>query len=316
MVQPWVWPAFATNLPVVAINGFFLESIEALSAFFFLKYHPALKDVRDWKGIVAFGLGFGCGEAITLGVIFFSSISIPYSLDFVVGEVIFGAFVGRIFATIGTHLCSACFLGFFLISRKKRDLILGVLSKSLAASMGIVLFIAKDFELLVGALALVLFIYPAFWISVVLYLKKKEGIVDEMSRKPFRMNRVNILIPGIILFLFFFVWSRIIEPALNLPLILTVFSEVGLFFALTIVLYPILKKMRNATSTEIAVAGAASLALAVGVQNLIFGMESLDLSISLSYQLPVFLLIATIPFLGVICAIGVYRVLIRKRLEK
>jgi hypothetical protein len=129
------------------------------------------------------------------------------------------------------------------------------------------------------------------------------------------MDRINILIPGIILFLFFFVWSKIIEPALNLPIILTVFSEVGLFFALTIVLYPILK-MRNATSTEIMVAGAASLALAVGVQNLIFGMELLDLSISLSYQLPVFLLIATIPFLGVMCAIGVYRVLIKKRLEK
>ncbi|MDD3699732.1 MAG: YhfC family glutamic-type intramembrane protease, partial [Atribacterota bacterium] len=81
-IQNLNWPIFYTNIPLMVINTTILEAIEVLSAFLFLKYHPALKEARDWKSIVGFGLGFGCGEAITLGVIFLSSISIPFSLEF------------------------------------------------------------------------------------------------------------------------------------------------------------------------------------------------------------------------------------------
>jgi len=61
-----------------------------------------------------------------------------------------------------------------------------------------------------------------------------------------------------------------------------------------------LGKYRNASATEVAVGGAIALTLYTGVQNI---MMSLQPNAG-------FLAIAMFPFFGILCATGVYRLLI------
>lgn len=153
------------------INSTILETAEVLSAFFFLKYHPALKDVRNWKSIVAFGLGFGCGEALTLEVILLSSISVPFSLDFIVRGVFLGGIVERLSA-IAIHLSSTCFLAFFLITRKKSDFIMGLLSKDLTIAITTIFSVVLPLALLphLALFELIIAIYAIFWVVVLLHV--------------------------------------------------------------------------------------------------------------------------------------------------
>ena len=177
-VQVLNWPIFYTNVSLMVINVTILETTEVLSAFFFLKYHPTLKEVRDWKGIVAFSLGFGCGEALTMGVVLLSSISVPFSLEFIIGSVFLGGFIERLSA-IAIHLSSACFLALFLINRKKSDFVLGLLSKDLCATMAAVLTVTSLPWALLPSITFVesiFVIYAIFWIVVLLYTKRKEEI--------------------------------------------------------------------------------------------------------------------------------------------
>jgi len=303
-IQGLNWPVFFTNPSLMIINSTILETIEVLSAFFFLKYHPALKDVRNWKGIVAFGLGFGCGEALTLGVILLSSISVPFSLEFIVRGVFLGGIVERLSA-IAIHLSSACFLAFFLITRKKSDFIMGLLSKDLTIAITTIFSVVLPLALLphLALFELIIAIYAIFWIVVLLHVRRKEEIPEELPEHAIKikMDSVNVLIPAVVFFFSLYLWSKIITPALTLSPFLKVLSQIVFFFFVTIAIYSTLGKIRNASATEVLVAGATSLTLYIGVQNIICGLE----------PNAGFLVIAMIPFFGVLCAAGVYKFLIR-----
>ena len=307
-VQVLNWPIFYTNASLMVINSTILETLEVLSVFFFLKYHPALRNVRNWKGIVAFGLGFGCGEALTIGVVFLSSISVPFSLDFIVGVVFLSGFVERLSA-IAIHLSSACFLAFFLINRKKSDFVLGLLSKDLCATIAAVLTATSlPWALLpiITFMESIFVIYAIFWIVVLLYIKRKREITKELPKQAVKIDRVNVLIPAVIFFFFLYLWSEIIAPTLTLSSLSRIFSQIGLFSLITIVVYPVLERTRSASATEITVAGAVAFSLYIGVQNIIT-----DLVPTVG-----FLNKPMMPFFGVLCAVGVYRFLIRTRIEK
>ena len=305
-IQNLNWPIFYTNIPLMVINTTILEAIEVLSAFLFLKYHPALKEARDWKSIVGFGLGFGCGEAITLGVIFLSSISIPFSLEFMVGGVLLSGFVERLSA-IAIHLSSACFLALFIVNSKKSYFIMGLLSKILSATMAAIFQVASlpwGLLLSIAFMEIAFAVYAIFWILILLYVRKKEGITEELPpEQVVKIDRLNVLILSVIFFFFMYVWSIILKPLLTLPPFLHILSQVGLFFLVTIIIYPLLGKCRNASATEVAVGGAIALTLYTGAQNIIMSLQ----------PNAGFLTIAMFPFFGIICATGVYRLLIPTR---
>ena len=215
-----------------------------------------------------------------------------------------GGIVERLSA-IAIHLSSACFLAFFLITRKKSDFIMGLLSKDLTIAITTIFSVVLPLALLphLALFELIIAIYAIFWIVVLLHVRRKEGIPEELPEHAIKikMDSVNVLIPAVVFFFSLYLWSKIITPALTLSPFLKVLSQIVFFFFVTIAIYSTLGKIRNASATEVLVAGATSLTLYVGVQNIICGLE----------PNAGFLVIAMMPFFGVLCAAGVYKFLIQ-----
>lgn len=304
--QLLLWPAFFTDPAVLVINNTVLETIEVISAYMFLKYHPALKDVRDWKSIVAFGLGFGGGEAITLGVTYFSTPPVGFSLEFLVGSVFLAGVVERL-AAMGIHLASAAFLAFFLIDQKTSNFIMGLLSKDLSATIaGLFIVLSSLSEsLFSGAIIeLVFVVYAVFWIAIMLYVRKKQEIPEELPERSTRpINSVNVLTAAIVFFVSFYLWSQVIGPALTWPVLLSLVAVIVLFFMVTVVAYLILGTTKGASTTEILAAGAAALTVCVGAHSVLTGSEGGTISLTS----------AMIPFFGILCAAGVCALLTPSR---
>jgi hypothetical protein len=292
------YPVLQTGIFQV-INSTLLETTEVISAFLFLKYHPALRDGRDWKSMVAFGLGFGCGEALTLGVLCLSLMPVPFSLGFAGNAFLVG--LERLSAT-GIHLSSACFLAFFLVNRKTSDFIMGLLSKDLSATIAAIYGVVSlplEPSASFALIQLIFVIYAVFWMAVLLYVRSREAIPEELPRQAIKTDGVNVLIPAVVFFLAFYLWS-IMAPPLTLSLLFIIISsEIGLFFLVTIAVYGVLGKIRGASATEVLVAGAISLTLGVEVRNIVMSVEPSAASLT----------VATLPFFGVLCAAGVYKLL-------
>jgi len=290
------FPDLFTNGIYLVINSTALETIEVISAFLFLAYLPALRDVRDWVSIVAFGLGFGCGEALTLGLVALSSINVPISLTFIAGDVFLGGFVERLAAT-GIHLSSAAFLAFFLINRKARDFILGLVSKDLTASIATVFcVISLPFVLLLNSalIELVFVVYAAFLIAVLLYIKKRDNIPEDLPRREISVNYGHILVAAVVFFCSMSFWT-FSNPVSKTSPIIGMAAILGFVFAITIAIYLISRLMRNITTTELVIGSAASLTVFVAILNIIYGLGQNAVAL---------LEIATIPFFGALCAAG------------
>jgi hypothetical protein len=292
------WPVLQTGAFKV-INDALIETTEVISAFLFLKYHPALRDGRDWKSMVAFGLGFGCGEALTLGVTYLSLMPVPFSLELVGSAFLVG--LERLSAT-AIHLSSACFLAFFLVNRKKSNFIMGLLSKDLSAAIAAVYGVVPlPLEPLasLALIQLIFVIYAVFWMAVLLYVRSREAIPEELPRQAIKTDGVNVLIPAVMFSLAFYLWSTMAPPLTLSLLFVIILSEIGFFFLVTIAVYGILGKIRGASATEVLVAGAISLTLCVGVRSIVMSAE----------PSPASLTVATLPFFGILCAAGVCKLL-------
>jgi hypothetical protein len=290
------FPNLFTSDILLVTNSTALETIEVISAFLFLACLPALRDVRDWVSIVAFGLGFGCGEALTLGVVALSSIYVPFSLSFIAGDIFLGGFVERLAAT-GIHLSSAAFLAFFLINSKARDFILGLASKDLTASIATIFgVIALPFAVLLNSalIELVFVVYAAFWIAVLLYIKKRDKIPEDLPRREISVNYGHILIAAVVFFCSISFWTFSNPVSTSSPIV-GMAANLVFIFTISIAIYLILRFLGKVSTTELVIGSAASFTVFVAVLNTIYG---------LGQNAAALLEIATIPFFGVLCAAG------------
>ena len=127
LILSLVFPAFFVDIAPYTIIAIIVESTEILAAFLFLKYHPAFKRLK-LHDVVGFAIGFGVGEAFIGSAFSLIFVDVPFY-----GFVSFASMVER-WSAIVIHLSSTVFVGLFVMERKIRDLVSGLLVKNLSAS--------------------------------------------------------------------------------------------------------------------------------------------------------------------------------------
>lgn len=157
-----------------------LETTEVVSAYWFLKHHPGLREMRDLSGLLAFGMGFGAGEALTLAA--FTALPVDVPLEFSV----VWTMIER-FSAIMVHIASAVFLGLYIIHKRKVDAALGLVSKDLAATLSVtvpLVLTAVGFaeERLLTYFELVIFVYGVLFLLVAFRSEREqETVIEEIE---------------------------------------------------------------------------------------------------------------------------------------
>jgi hypothetical protein len=300
-----LWPFLFSNTTANVVTVTLLETTEVISAYLFLRYHPSLKQVREWNSIVAFGLGFGCGEAITIGIVLFHWVDIPLNLlsQFLIYNLGLGVLVERMSTIFGIHLVSAIFIAFFLINKKPRNILLGILSKDLSATLAALWYadILPSKLMTLPYIELMFAIYALIWLLILYLVWRKEKIRAEPSLKLMpKINKINFMSWVALSIILLSLWgiAKSWIGLENLATLSRLALQIGFFFLLSLTIFPFTHHFMKSTFTESLLGAAFGSSLWVVGYQLITHAELLSVQLSLTR--------AMIPFFGVLCALAFY----------
>lgn len=222
-----------------------LETTEVLSAWLFLKHHPLLKRVKEIKPLAVFGIGFGVGEALTLALFTFLPVDTPLALNLLLTS------LERVSA-IMIHLASVLFIGYYLITKKQKNLWLGVLSKDLSVTLTFGLFAVFSFsyQAVLPYIEALLFLYGAGFLYLALRLGKRQKIKagEVHPGKGIHYGRLFLMIPlGAILLLISELVSLFLSSSDPMSYLMV---SMGVMFVLLISVFKLINIFREVSVTE------------------------------------------------------------------
>jgi len=283
-----------------------------ISAYLFLRYHSSLKPVRERNSMVAFGLGFGCGEAITMGIILFHWVDLPLNLlsQFLIYNLGLSAFAERMSVIFGIHLVSAIFIAFFLIDKKPRNIILGILSKDLSATLTALWYagVLPPKLMTLPYIESMFAIYALIWLLILYLVQRKEKIRADPSLKLVpEMNKINFVSWVALSIVLLSLWTATKSwiGLANFAALSRLAIQIAFFFILTLAIYYFTRRFMKSAFTESLLGAAFGSTLWVAGFQLITRAELVSLQTSL-YR-------AMIPFFGVLCGLALFEFIRRYR---
>ncbi|MFQ6084802.1 MAG: hypothetical protein ACE5OY_00800 [Candidatus Bathyarchaeia archaeon] len=193
--------------PLSVMYSTLIETTFVASAYLFLRYHPSLKGVSSLSDLLAFGTGFGAGEAFTLAAISAIPVDFPVTLSSLWIAI-------ERFSALMVHVSSATFLGYYLINGRGTNAVLGLASKDLGATISVAIVpiltstgieameASSYFELLFLA-------YGFLLIYLVLRLARSQGVEFAATLRVEDINYWSVSIDMILFALLSFLADRL-----------------------------------------------------------------------------------------------------------
>jgi hypothetical protein len=299
----------AANSAQLYIYAIIVETTEVVSAYVFIKYHPSMKRL-NLHDILAFGVGFGIGEAFTLAWVVFLPLDLPFQ-----GIVSFITMFER-FSAVLVHLASAVFIGLYLKAKRFSDIAAGILSKDLSvATLAIPLLLTVAgvaAENAIFVTELILAAYAVFWLWMLYMRLRSTKIPEPGERAEIRLKRVAICIC-----VYFFAYIPYMVISFLLPISESVVQSLITFITyiliVTLLFYHIARK--KVRRTEAMLGGFIGTGLFQMLQNVAGALFAPDVYMQ-ALQAGASLMTGYMyPFIGILLGLWFYEMIIKKRLK-
>jgi len=222
-----------------------LETTEVISAMLFLMYHPLLKKARNIKSIFLFGMGFGAGEALTLALFTFLPVDSPLAWNLLLTSV-------ERFSAIMIHVASVMFVGYWVMNKRRLNLLLGILSKDLSVTLtfGILAAFSFSYQAFLPYVEALLLVYGIGFLLLAFRLGKGQKIKTgpPPAQKGINYKNLVFMIPvgGMLLIL-----SELASLFLSSQdTVSYIIVSMGVMFVLLISVFKLLSLFRKVSITE------------------------------------------------------------------